>query len=185
MINDIINDSKSRMEKSLGSLKTELAKLRTGRAHPSLLEHIKVDYYNVSTPLSQVATIAIENPRTLSITPWEKNMVRPIEKAIRKADLGLNPATVRMVIRVPLPPLTEEHRKELARMARDESERARVAIRNIRREANNDLKELMKGKEISEDEERRAQTAIQKLTDAQISEVDKMAAQKEVDLMAL
>ncbi|WP_267256913.1 ribosome recycling factor [Coxiella endosymbiont of Ornithodoros maritimus] len=185
MINDIINDSKSRMKKSFGSLKTELAKLRTGRAHPSLLEHIKVDYYNVATPLSQVATIAIENPRTLSITPWEKNMLGHIEKAIQKADLGLNPATVRMVIRVPLPPLTEERRKELARMVRDESERARVAIRNIRREANNDLKELMKGKEISEDEERRAQTAIQKLTDAQIAEVDKMAAQKEADLMAL
>ncbi|ABS76699.1 ribosome recycling factor [Coxiella burnetii] len=185
MINDIINDSKSRMEKSLGSLKTELAKLRTGRAHPSLLEHIKVDYYNVETPLSQVASIAIENPRTLSITPWEKNMVGPIEKAIQKADLGLNPATVGMVIRVPLPPLTEERRKELARVVREEAEHARVAIRNIRREANNDLKELMKEKEISEDEERRAQTAIQKLTDAQIAEVDKMASQKEADLMAV
>ncbi|AIT63689.1 ribosome recycling factor [Coxiella burnetii] len=185
MINDIINDSKSRMEKSLGSLKTQLAKLRTGRAHPSLLEHIKVDYYNVETPLSQVASIAIENPRTLSITPWEKNMVGPIEKAIQKADLGLNPATVGMVIRVPLPPLTEERRKELARVVREEAEHARVAIRNIRREANNDLKELMKEKEISEDEERRAQTAIQKLTDAQIAEVDKMASQKEADLMAV
>ncbi|AAO90886.1 ribosome recycling factor [Coxiella burnetii] len=185
MINDIINDSKSRMEKSLGSLKTELAKLRTCRAHPSLLEHIKVDYYNVETPLSQVASIAIENPRTLSITPWEKNMVGPIEKAIQKADLGLNPATVGMVIRVPLPPLTEERRKELARVVREEAEHARVAIRNIRREANNDLKELMKEKEISEDEERRAQTAIQKLTDAQIAEVDKMASQKEADLMAV
>ena len=185
MINDIINDARLRMEKSVMALKTELSKLRAGRAHPSLLEHIKVNYYNVDTPLNQVATIAIENSRMLTVTPWEKNMGGAIEKAIQTADLGLNPATVGMVIRVPLPPLTEERRKELSRIVRDEAEKARVAVRNIRREANNDLKELLKGKEISEDEERRAQNSIQKLTGTQIAEVDKIASQKEADLMAI
>ncbi|WP_304985395.1 ribosome recycling factor [Coxiella-like endosymbiont] len=185
MINDIINDAKARMEKSVTVLKTELAKLRAGRAHPSLLEHVKVSYYNVDTPLNQVATIAIENPRMLTVTTWEKSIVGPIEKAIQTADLGLNPSTAGMVIRVPLPPLTEERRRELSRVVRDEAEKVRVAIRNIRREANNDLKELLKEKEISEDEERQAQTNIQKLTDEQISEVEKIASQKEADLMAV
>ncbi|MBT8506349.1 ribosome recycling factor [Coxiella-like endosymbiont of Rhipicephalus sanguineus] len=185
MINEIINDAKAKMEKSVTAFKTELAKLRAGRAHPSLLEHVKVSYYNVDTPLNQVATIAIENARMLRVTPWEKNMVVPIEKAIQIADLGLHPSTAGMVIRVPLPPLTEERRRELSRVVRDEAEKARVAIRNIRREANNDLKELLKEKEINEDEERRAQTNIQKLTDEQISEVEKIAFQKEADLMAV
>lgn len=185
MINEIINDAKARMEKSVTALKTELAKLRAGRAHPSLLEQVKVSYYNVNTPLNQVATVAIENARMLTVTPWEKSMVGPIKKTIQTAHLGLNPSIAGMVIRVPLPPLTEERRRELSRMTRDEAEKARVAIRNIRREANNDLKELLKEKEISEDEERRAQTNIQKLTDAQISEVEKIASQKEADLMAV
>lgn len=185
MINNIINDARLRMEKSVVALKTELSKLRAGRAHPSLLEQIKVNYYNVDTPLNQVATIAIENPRMLTVTPWEKNMIWPIEKAIQTAELGLNPTTVGMVIRVPLPPLTEERRKELSRVVRDEAEKARVAVRNIRREANNELRELLKEKEISEDEERRAQNSIQKLTDAQIAEVNKISSQKETDLMAI
>lgn len=185
MINDIINNAKTHMEKSLVSLKTELSKLRTGRAHPSLLEHIKVDYYNVETPLNQVASITIENPRMLAVTPWEKPMVAPIEKAIRTSDLGLNPATAGTVIRVPLPPLTEERRRDLTKVVREEAERARVSIRNIRRDANNDFKELLKEKEISEDEERQAQNSIQKLTDSHIVEVDKIAAQKEAELMTV
>lgn len=185
MINNVINDTRLRMEKSVITLKTELLKLRAGRAHPSLLEHIKVNYYNVDTPLNQVATIAIENSRMLTVTPWEKNIVGLIEKAIQKAELGLNPVTVGIMIRIPLPPLTEERRKGLGRIVRDAAEKARVVIRNIRREANNHLKELLKAKEISEDEERRAQNSIQKLTDTQISEVDKIASQKETDLMAI
>lgn len=185
MINDIVNDAKDRMDKSIAALKSELSKLRTGRAHPSLLEHIKVSYYNANTPLNQVANIAVENARMLSVTPWEKDMVRSIEKAIMTSDLGLNPTTVGAVIRVLLPPLTEERRKELVRVVRDEAEKTRVAIRNIRREANNDLKELLKAKDISEDNERRAQTSVQKVTDAHIAEVDGIASQKETDLMAV
>src|SRR3990167_3005635 len=155
MINDIIHEATVRMDKSITTLQAELAKLRTGRAHPSLLEHIKVSYYDVETPLHQVASITVENPRMLVITPWEKNMVAPIEKAIMTSDLGLNPTTAGLVIRVPLPSLTEERRKSLTRVVRDETEKARVAIRNIRREANNDIKELLKAKEIGEDEERK------------------------------
>ena len=185
MIHDIINDSKSRMEKSLITLKSELIKLRTSRVHPSLLEHIKIDYYNITVPLSQAATISVENPRTLLITPWEKHMIDPIQKAIKMADLGLNPATIGIVIRVPFPPLTEERRKELARVMRNEAERARVAIRNIRREANNHLKKLIKEKKISEDEEYYAQTTIQKLTDIQIAEIGKITSQKEADLIVV
>ena len=184
MINGIINDAKLRMGKSVMALKTEVSKFRVGRAHPSLLEHIKVNYYNVDMPLNQVATIAIENPRMLTVTPWEKNAVGLIEKAIQKADLGLNPSTVGIVIRIPLPPLTEERRKKLSRIVCNEAEKARVAIRSIRREVKNDLKELLKEKEISEDEERHAQNSIQKLTNTQIAEVDKIAFQKKADLMA-
>ena len=185
MINNITDDAKSRMEIGLASLKSELTKLRVDRAHPSLLDHIKVNYYNAETPLMQVATVAVENPRTLSVTPWEGNMVGLIEKAIQTANLGLNPVTIGTVIRVPLPPLTEERRKELARVVRSEAEKSRVMIRNIRREANNNLKELIKRKAISEDEERRAQITIQKLTDTQIAEVNKMAFQKGTDLMTV
>ena len=185
MINNIIDDAKSRMEISLASLKSELAKLRVDRAHPSLLDHIKVNYCNVETPLMQVATVTVENPRILSVTPWEGNMVGLIEKAIQTANLGLNPMTIGTVIRVPLPPLTEERRKELARVVRSEAEKSRVIIRNIRREANNNLKELIKGKKISEDEERRTQITIQKLTDTQIAEINKMAFQKGTDLMTV
>lgn len=182
-IDQITRDAEMRMQKSIEALKTELAKLRAGRANPSLLEQIKVSYYGNDTPLSQIANITVENARTLMVTPWEKNMVQAIEKAIRTADLGLNPATAGTVIRVPLPALTEERRKELIRLVRDEIEQARVSIRNVRRDANNEFKNLLKDKKISEDEERRAQTNIQKATDKFIAEIDKMLTTKEADLM--
>lgn len=185
MINEIISDAKVRMKKNVIALKAKLVKLRSGRAHPHLLEHIKVNYYNVDIPLNQVATIAIENSRILTVIPWEKSMVGLIEKAIQSADLGLNPSTVGMVIRVPLPLLTEERRRELSCMVRNETEKARVAIRNIRREANHNLKKLLKEKKISKDEEQRGQINIQKLTDEQILEVEKISSQKEADLMAV
>lgn len=185
MINNIIKDSKERMQKSVASLKTELSKLRTGRAHPSLLDHIKVDYYGTPTALNQVAAVNVESPRCLTVTPWEKTMVAPIEKAIMTADLGLNPNTAGTVIRVPMPALTEERRKDLVRVVREEAERARVAVRNIRREANTEVKELLKDKEISEDDERRAQNDIQKATDEVIKQVDEVANSKEADLMAV
>lgn len=185
MINTIISEAKKRMQKSIDALKQELAKLRTGRAHPSLLEHIQVNYYGTPTPLNQVANVAIENARTLQVTPWEKNMVSEIEKAILKADLGLNPNTAGTVIRIPMPPLTEERRRDLAKLVRDEAERARIAIRNIRRDANHEFKELLKEKEISEDDERRAQAQMQKVTDEQVAQVDEISAAKEKDLMVL
>lgn len=180
---DSLQESDSRMKKSLVSLKAELAKLRTGRAHPSLLEHIRVNYYGNEVPLNQVSNITIENARTLMVTPWEKNMVSEIEKAIMTSDLGLNPATSGTVIRIPLPALTEERRKSLSKVVREEAERARVAIRNIRRDANMHLKELVKNKEISEDDERRMQTQMQKLTDEHIAEVEKICDEKEKELM--
>ena len=185
MIEKITKEAKGRMQKSVEALGHELSRLRTGRAHPSLLEQIKVDYYGNDAPLNQVANIAIEDARTLSVTPWEKDMIPKIEKAIIAADLGLNPNTAGVVIRVPLPALTEERRKDLARLVRDEAEKARVAVRNIRREANNSFKELIKVKSISEDDERRAGTQIQKLTDDFIAQIDDVAAKKEKDLMAI
>lgn len=185
MINAVIKDAKIRMEKSIDSLKSELAKLRTGRAHPSLLEHISVSYYGNSTPLSQVANVAIENARTLTVTPWEKHMVSDIEKAIMTANLGLNPNTAGTVIRIPMPPLTEERRKSLGKVVREEAERARVAIRNIRRDANQEFKALLKDKAISEDDDHRAQASIQKTTDEFIAQVDVVAAAKEKDLMEM
>lgn len=185
MINDITKAAEQRMVKSVDALKAELAKLRAGRAHPSLLEHIKVSYYGNDTPLSQIANITIENSRTLLVTPWEKNMVTTIEKAICISELGLNPATAGNVIRVPLPALNEERRKELLRLVRDEVEQAKVSVRNIRRDANNDCKELLKEKKISEDDEHRAQAHIQKLTDKFIAEADKILAAKESDLMSV
>jgi ribosome recycling factor len=185
MIEDIKKDAAARMAKSVDSLKHELVKLRTGRAHTSLLNHITVSYYGSEVPLNQVASISIGDARTLVVTPWEKNMVPPVEKAILTSDLGLNPTTAGNVIRIPLPPLTEERRRDLAKLVRQEGESARVAIRNIRREANADLKELLKEKEITEDEERRAQEAIQKLTDKYIAEVDKTLAAKEAELLEI
>lgn len=185
MLNNITRDAEQRMKKSIASLEGELSKLRTGRAHPSFLEHIRVDYYGTQTPLSQVASIAIENARMLTVTPWEKNMVGAIEKAIMTSDLGLNPNTAGMVIRVPLPALTEERRRSLVKVVRDEGEHARVAIRNIRREANQQLKDLLKAKEISEDDERRGQTEIQKITDSFTQQVDTAVASKEQELMVI
>ena len=185
MINDIISDSKVRMEKCVESFKTGLMKLRTGRAHPSLLDQIMVPYYGTPTALNQVANVSVEDARTLSVTPWEKDMVGPIEKAIMKSDLGLNPATAGTVIRIPLPALNEERRRDLTRVVRDEAEKARIAARNIRRDANNDFKELVKEKEISEDDERRALVDIQKITDDTMKIIDGICAEKEKDLMSV
>lgn len=174
-----------RMRKSIESLKHELAKIRTGRAHPSLLEHVHVNYYGNDVPLSQAANVTAEDARTLAITPWEKNMIPVIEKAIMTSDLGLNPNTTGPVIRVPLPSLTEQRRKDLIKVARHEAETGRVAVRNIRRDANSDLKTALKDKLISEDEEKRSQDAVQKLTDQFIKEIDALLQEKEVDLMAI
>lgn len=185
MIDDIKKDAATRMGKSVESLDHELAKVRTGRAHPSLLDHLTVSYYGSEVPLSQVANVNVDDARTLAITPWEKDMVKTIEKAIMNSDLGLNPNSAGMVIRVPLPPLTEERRKDLIRVVRGEAEQARVAIRNIRRDANSDLKSLVKEKLISEDDEHRGQEIIQKLTDQHIKEIDEHLAAKEEDLMSI
>lgn len=183
MIEDSKRDATVRMAKCLEALKTELGRLRTGRAHPSLLEQVVVEYYGTPTPLQQVANIAVEDARTLSVTPWEKNLVQSIEKAILGSGLGLNPATSGTVIRIPLPPLTEERRRDLTKIVRQEAESARIAIRNVRRDANNHLKDLLKDKKISEDDERKAQENIQKLTDKHIMDVDKLCQGKEKDLL--
>ncbi|MEJ2317192.1 MAG: ribosome recycling factor [Gammaproteobacteria bacterium] len=183
MIDDIKSDAAERMGKSVHALETELAKLRTGRAHPSLLEHINVSYYGADTPLNQVANVTVEDGRTLVVQPWEQNMVSAVEKAILESDLGLNPNTAGTVIRIPLPPLTEERRKDLAKIVRHEGEQAKVAVRNIRRDANNDLKNLVKEKLITEDDEHRGQEVIQNLTDQHVKEIDQRVEQKEKDLM--
>jgi len=185
MIDDIKSDAASRMGKSVESLSHELAKVRTGRAHPSLLDHIRVEYYGSEVPLSQVANINVEDARTLTLTPWERNMVSAIEKAIMTSDLGLNPMSAGTVIRVPMPALTEERRRDLIRVVRSEAEGAKVAIRNIRRDANHELKELVKEKVISEDDERRGQEIIQNLTDQHIKKVDEVLEEKEKDLMEI
>jgi ribosome recycling factor len=171
------------MAKSVEALEHELSKVRTGRAHPSLLDHVKVSYYGTDTPLDQVASIAAADPRTLTVSPWEKRIIPDVEKAILNSDLGLNPVTSGDVVRVPLPPLTEERRRDMIRLVRQEAEGARVAVRNIRRDANHGLKSLLKDKQIAEDEERRAQEEIQKLTDKFVAEVDKLLKKKETDLM--
>ena len=185
MIIDVKSQADAKMRKSISSLKDELTKIRTGRANTSLLDHITVDYYGSQVPLSQVANVSVVDSRTLSVTPWEKPMVQVVEKAIMTSDLGLNPATSGNVIRIPLPPLTEERRRDLIKVVRTEVEGAKVAIRNIRRDANNDLKKLLKEKAVSEDDERRAQDEVQKLTDKYIAEVDKALAAKETELMEI
>ncbi|RDH45026.1 ribosome recycling factor [Zooshikella ganghwensis] len=185
MINEIKAEASARMKKSLEALSVAFAKIRTGRAHPSLLDDVKVNYYGSEVQLSQAANISTEDGRTLAVIPWEKHLVPEIEKAILKSDLGLNPATSGDVVRIPLPPLTEETRKGFIKQARQEAESARVAVRNIRRDANNDLKGLLKDKEVSEDEERKAQDDIQKLTDKFIGEIDKVLQGKEKDLMEI
>ncbi|MBE0505740.1 MAG: ribosome recycling factor [Marinospirillum sp.] len=185
MINEIIKDAQERMDKSLESLQGAFNKIRTGRAHPSILDSVRVDYYGSEVPISQVANVNVEDNRTLVVIPWEKNMVPAVEKAIMKSDLGLNPNTAGSNIRVPMPALTEETRKGYIKQARAEAEHGRVAVRNIRRDANNQLKALLKDKEISEDEDRRAQDEIQKRTDQHIAEVDRLLTGKEEDLMQI
>jgi ribosome recycling factor len=183
MINDINKDARERMGKSVAAFDTDLKKLRTGRAHTSLLDHITVEYYGSEVPLSQVANIAVEDSRTITVSPWEKPMVSVVEKAIMTSDLGLTPATTGTLIRVPLPPLTEERRKDMIKVVRNEAEGARVAIRNIRRDAIGQIKELMKEKMVSEDEERRGEDAVQKLTDEFVAKIDALLATKENELM--
>ena len=184
-IADIKKTAEHKMQKSIESLKADLTKVRTGRAHIGLLDHVQVDYYGSMVPVNTVANITLVDPRTLGVQPWEKNMVAKVEKAIRDSDLGLNPATQGELIRVPMPALTEERRRDLTKVVKHECENARVAIRNLRRDGNAALKDLVKKKECSEDEERRAQDEVQKLTDKYITEVDKMYAQKETELMAV
>jgi ribosome recycling factor len=178
MLEDIKKDAAERMAKCVASLKNELKKLRTGRANTSLLEHVRVDYYGSEVPLQQVANVAVEDSRTLTVVPWEKQMVPAIEKAIMKSDLGLNPATAGTVIRVPLPALTEERRRELTKVVRHEGENAKVAIRNVRRDVMHELKEMLKEKLVSEDVDRKAQEEVQKLTDKYVAEVDHVLAEK-------
>jgi ribosome recycling factor len=185
MIADIKKNAEQKMAKSLETLKADFGKVRTGRAHTGILDHVTVDYYGNPTPISQVANLSLLDARTITVQPWEKNMVAVVEKAIREADLGLNPATNGDVIRVPMPMLTEERRRDLIKVVKSEAENARIAVRNIRRDANEQLKKLLKDKEISEDEERRAQDDIQKLTDRFVAEVDKALQAKEADLMAV
>jgi ribosome recycling factor len=185
MLEDIKKDAVERMQKCVASFRNELKRLRTGRAHTSLLEHIRVDYYGSEVPLQQVASVALEDARTITVTPWEKNMVQPIEKAIMKSDLGLMPNTAGTVIRVPMPPLTEERRRDLAKVVRHEAENARVAVRNVRRDVMNELKEMLKEKMMSQDEDRRAQEEVQKLTDKHVAEIDQVLAEKEKELMQI
>lgn len=183
MLQEIRKDAGERMKKSLEALRGELKKLRTGRAHTSLLDHITVEYYGSEVPLSQVANIGVEDSRTLTITPWERQMVQAVEKAIMTSDLGLNPSSAGNVIRVPLPPLTEERRRDMGKIVRHEGENAKVAIRNIRRDALHQVRELLKEKEITEDDDRRAHDDIQQLTDKHIEAVDKQVAEKEQELL--
>ncbi|NCF15749.1 MAG: ribosome recycling factor [Gammaproteobacteria bacterium] len=185
MLDEIMKDAGVRMSKSVAALNTELTKIRTGRAHTSLLDHITVEYYGSQVPLNQAANVGVEDSRTLTVTPWEKDMVQVIEKAIMGSDLGLNPATAGTIIRVPLPALTEERRKDMIRVVRHEAEGGRIAVRNIRRDAMHDVKELLKEKMIGEDDERRAETDIQTITDKYVAEIDELLAVKEAELMEI
>ncbi len=182
---ELKKSTEQKMQKSLEALKHDLGKVRTGRAHTGILDHVQVDYYGTPMPINQVANLTLLDARTIGVQPWEKNMIAKVEKAIRDSDLGLNPATQGDVVRVPMPALTEERRKELIKVDRHEGENAKVAVRNLRRDANAHLKEALKKKEVSEDEERRVQDEIQKLTDRYVAEVDKLLAEKEKDLMAV
>jgi ribosome recycling factor len=185
MIDEITQDAKTRMKKSVDALHLELAKIRTGRAHPSLLDQVMVDYYGTMTPIKQVANVVVEDARTLMVTPWEKQMVAAIDKAIMTANLGLNPATAGLTIRVPMPALTEERRRDLVKVVKHEAENSRVAVRNIRRDANSDFKDLLKEKEVSEDEERKAEENIQKLTNKYVALIDETLAKKEKEMMEI
>lgn len=185
MIPELKKSTEQKMLKSLEALKNDLGKIRTGRAHTGILDHVQVEYYGSPVPIGQVANVTLLDSRTIGVQPWEKPMIAKVEKAIRDADLGLNPATQGDLIRVPMPPLTEERRRELIKVVKHEGENAKVAIRNQRRDANTALKDALKKKEVSEDEERRTQDEIQKLTDRFVAEVDKLLADKEKDLMAI
>lgn len=183
MIENIKKDTRIRMSKSLDALKTELAKIRTGRAHPSLLEHVHVEYYGSQVPISQAANVVIEDARTLAVSAWDKTMIPLLEKAIMTSDLGLNPVTAGTTIRIPLPPLTEERRVQLGKVVHGEGENTKIAIRNIRRDANNSVKELLKNKDISEDDDRRAEQDIQHITDDHVKQTDELVALKEQELL--
>ena len=183
MLEELKKDARERMAKCVATFQADLKKLRTGRAHPSLVEHLKVDYYGSDVPLQQVASIAVEDGRTLVISPWEKSVVQAIEKAIFKSDLGLTPMTAGTIIRVPMPALTEERRRDITKVLRHDAEGARVAVRNVRRDVMNDIKELLKEKEITQDDERRAETDVQKLTDKHVADVDAALAAKEKEVM--
>ena len=183
MLNEIQNDAKSRMNKSIENLEANFAKIRTGRAHPSILDAVTVDYYGSQVPISQVANINVEDARTLTVQPWEQPMVAVVEKAIMMSDLGVNPVTNGNMMRIPMPPLTEERRRDLTKVARQEAENSRVAVRNVRRDANGDVKDLLKDKEVTEDEARRSEEQIQKLTDDAVKKIDALLAEKEAVLM--
>ena len=183
MLDDIKKDAVSRMGKCVTQFQADLKKMRTGRAHPSLIEHLKVDYYGSDVPLQQVASIAVEDGRTLVVSPWEKAMVQPIEKAIHKSDLGLNPMSAGTIIRIPMPPLTEERRREFTKVIRQDAEGARVSVRNVRRDVMSDIKDALKEKLISQDDERRAETDIQKLTDKHVADIDQLLSVKEKEIM--
>lgn len=183
MIEDIIKDAEDRMNKSIESMRSEMAKIRTGRANSALIDHLMVDYYGNPTPINQVANISVQDARTLSVQPWEKNMVPVVEKAIIEANLGFNPVTAGDNIRIPMPALTEERRKEMVKVAASEGESGKVAIRNIRRDANSDFKALLGDKDITEDEDRSAQDRIQKLTDRFVAEIDNIVSEKEVEIL--
>lgn len=185
MIAELKKTTEQKMQKSLEALKADLGKVRTGRAHTGILDHVQVDYYGSMMPINQVANVTLLDARTIGVAPWDKKMLPLVEKAIRESDLGLNPASTGDILRVPMPPLTEERRKDLIKVVRHEAENARVAVRNLRRDANHALKEAVKAKTISEDDERRAQEDVQKLTDRYIAEIDKALASKEADLMAV
>jgi len=185
MIDDILKDAEQRMQKSIESMRGEMAKIRTGRASPALIEHVMVDYYGSPTPINQVANITVQDARTLGVQPWEKPMVPVVEKAIMEANLGLNPMTAGELIRIPLPPLTEERRKEMVKVAAAEGESGKVAIRNIRRDANSDFKSLLKDKDITEDDDKRAQDLVQKLTDKYVAQVDEVVKEKEAEILTV
>ena len=183
MLDDLKKGAAARMQKCVTVFQADLKKLRTGRAHPSLIEHLKVDYYGSDVPLQQVANISVEDARTLVVSPWEKAMVAPIEKAIHRSELGLTPNTAGAVIRIPLPPLTEERRRDITKVVRQDAENARVSVRNVRRDALADIKEMLKEKQLSQDDERRGQDEIQKLTDRHVAEIDQLLAAKEKEIL--
>ena len=185
MIAEVKKAAEQKMRKTVDALKADLAKVRTGRAHTGLLDHVVVDYYGTPTPVPQVGNVTLLDARTIGVTPWDKKLIAAVEKAIRDSDLGLNPATMGETVRVPMPALTEERRRDLIKVVRHEGENARVAVRNVRRDANHHLKDLLKQKKVAEDEERRAQDEVQKLTDRHIAEIDKLLLQKEADLLAV